>query len=262
MSVPVVRLDEEGAGGGERSVAPARFGAAQALGTYLFIVIAEWAVVTAVMTMFMDLAMLLGRAGPDPRTLAARAMAPAILAWCLVTPFFTLLAIRIFAWRLVRDRTPSGLGLFWPSQRTLVLWSAIGIVLGVLHYAMMLVLPGGTIITESAQLAMQTLGGRIAWWIATLVTPLASELLYRGLLLRGLSESWGIKAASVFVTLLYIARCCLDFNGNWATVAGAILLGVTTLAARLRTGSVFAAGLMNELYVLTVSLAETMQSPA
>jgi membrane protease YdiL (CAAX protease family) len=73
--------------------------------------------------------------------------------------------------------------------------------------------------------------------IAMLYAPLFEELLFRGLMLRGMTASWGVRAAGIVVTVLFFLLHLPETFGYWPASLAILGISVVTLFARLRTGS-------------------------
>ena len=152
-------------------------------------------------------------------------------------------AARLWAWPLVLDRTPSGLGVFIPRRRELLLWASIGVALGLAYLAVAILVPSGA---DSGGGPLAQAAGRGGWsrlvWaaMALLVAPPSEELLFRGLLLKGFASSWGAAWASVVVTVIFAALHLTETLHYWPATLFILGMAVTALVARLRTGSVVA----------------------
>ena len=235
-----------------------RFGAAHGLGTYLFVLGAQWTAGYMVVAVLTAVAAIRGRDVSNERVVnavMAQAVAPVEFVYLVVMAFVTLMSLRLFAWHLVRDRTPAGLGLFVPPVRLLVLWSAIGLVLGAAHAAMMQLVPAASEPSTMSSLASQTTLGHVSYVTSVVVSPFLSSLLFEGVVFRGVMESWGVKAASLVVVVLYVAGTAMDVAGNWPMLIAAVVIGAAAVGARVQTGSVIASFAMSQAYVVVLMAA-------
>ena len=247
------RLDAEV--GVEERVAPPRFGAAHGLGTYLFVFIAQWSAWYLVMDFITSAGAMMRDGLPNEAKLTAIAIPPTLFLGVASAVFFSVVSMRVFAWHLVRDRTPAGFGLFAPPLRSVLFWSAIGVLLAAAYFAAVQTIPAASEVGAFSKLAHQTASGRFASMAAQLLWPFASTLLIEGLVLRGVINSWGVKAASVVVVALYVAGAVADTPANWPLAIMAFCSSVAALTARLRTGSLVAAFAVHEAYVVAFLIA-------
>ena len=77
--------------------------------------------------------------------------------------------------------------------------------------------------------------------IALLYAPLFEELVFRGMMLRGMRASWGPTAAGIVVTILFFALHLTETYGYWPAMLAILTFSVVALFARLRTGSLLPA---------------------
>jgi len=256
-------LDTE-VGAEDGVVAAPRFGASHALITFGLMLFAQFAVGGGLAAMGILAVLASGRDPNDPQftsELLAQILVPTLYGGAIITTIVTLLALRLFAWHLVRDRSAAGLGAFVPPLRQLLLWTLIGLALGALYLALTKIVPtdwrGGPL----AKVAASGGSGRVAWTIlALLFAPFVEELLFRGLMLRGMLASWGVKAASVIVTVLFFTLHLFETSGYWPAMLAILSLSLATLFARLRTGSVVTSMAVHGAYnaALVVAVYSTM----
>ena len=91
--------------------------------------------------------------------------------------------------------------------------------------------------------------------LAVLIAPPIEELLFRGLMLRGLMASWGVTAAGVVVTTLFFVLHLFEAVRYWPAMVAILTLSVATLGVRLRTGSVVAATAVHAAYNAALAVA-------
>ncbi len=160
------------------------------------------------------------------------------------------------AW--LRDRTLAGLGPLRLSRRQILTTVLAGLAMGALFSLAtdVIPVPKSFHLGPLADIAEKGGVGRLAWAVAALLlAPLGEELLFRGLLLRGLTVSWGVAPAAVCVTVLFTGMHLTETFGYWPAVVAILCLSITTLMVRLRRG-VLAGAVLHASYnfVLVVSL--------
>jgi membrane protease YdiL (CAAX protease family) len=176
----------------------------------------------------------------DPHVLSA-----AILSTGLASAGATVWAARAWARPLFLDRTASGLGLFLPSARSVLLWGSAGAAMAALYLAMAICIHSVEFGSGRGGLLTQAAGRgglpRLAWTLfALFIAPPSEELLFRGLLLKGLAASWGTLWASIVVTVIFVALHVSETAYYWPANIFILLLSVGALFARLRSGSLVA----------------------
>jgi membrane protease YdiL (CAAX protease family) len=82
-------------------------------------------------------------------------------------------------------------------------------------------------------------GSARAMWalLALVIAPPSEELVFRGVLHAGFARSWGVRAAAVLTTALFVGLHATEIRSyapGWIVIAA---LGALALRARLRTGS-------------------------
>lgn len=255
------RLDAEtGHRDGVVALDPRSFGATHAILTFVLMIVAQMAAGIAVIFYAVVRDLIAGKKISAPAYAAemSQQMMPLlVIASAVATVLIALLLLRMWAWHLVRDRTPAGLGLFAPTRKQLVMWAIAGLVAGALYVTLATFVDvsgarGGPL----SKMAAQGGGGRLIWAIlAVFVAPPVEELLFRGLMLRGLMASWGRTAAGIVVTLLFFALHLFEAANYWPAMAAIMTLSILTLLARLRTGSVVAAIAVHAAYNLALVVA-------
>jgi membrane protease YdiL (CAAX protease family) len=110
-------------------------------------------------------------------------------------------------------------------------------------------------------LAQSGPAGRVGVAImALLVAPPVEEFLFRGVLLRGFTRSWGVPIAVVAVSALFLALHLLQTT-YWPAVVGISLLSVATVTLRLKTGSLGPGLAFHMAYNLVPALAMLIGTP-
>jgi len=153
----------------------------------------------------------------------------------------TALAVWLWARALARDRGPDGLGLFLPRNATLFAGLLAGAAVAGLYIVVSLVAGPEPPSTEDNFMAQAVAKGglaRLSWaLLALLFAPCYEEVLFRGLLWKGFSASWGKWPAGILVTLLFTSLHFSEVKSYWPAALGITTLAVVALLARLRTGS-------------------------
>lgn len=255
------RLDAEigapdGVAAAPPAEAPPRFGASHALMTFGLVLFGQTAVGIGLVVGTTIVAVVRGADGAGTADAIGRMTVPALYSAAAVTVLVVVLALRVWAWHLVRDRSPSGLGFVLPPLRQLLVWSALGLLLATGYLALTRVVPtdfeGGPL----AKVAAAGGSGRVTWTIlALLFAPVTEELLFRGLMLRGLMASWGVVAAGTIVTILFFAMHLFEAFGYWPAMVSILTMGLVTLFARLRTGSLITSMAVHGAYNLVIVIA-------
>jgi membrane protease YdiL (CAAX protease family) len=253
-------------GAGSRVEAAPRFGASHALMAFGLMLFGQLAVGTGLFFFGMVTEIAAGADPNDPRfadVLMQRMLVPTLIGAVTISILVIVAVLRVWAWHLVHDPSPEGLGLFAPPPRQLLLWAALGVAISVAYLTATTVIPtefkGGPL----AKMAMSGGSGRTVWMLAALLfSPFFEEILFRGLMLRGLIASWGVVAAGTIVTILFFAIHLFETSGYWPAMAAIFTMSLVTLFARLRTGSVLAAIAVHGAYNLTIGVAVYVLAPS
>ena len=218
-----------------RNDSPRRFGAGAALlVAAVFLVVLGFggaAVLTPVV-----LGMLDSEGGFDSQfnsDLSFRTKQHALLVGLLVGLGAALWTARALVARTGVERWREALGLTWGTPRQLLLALAAGLVFGGLNHAASVdpyLPPPGTVLQPGEALALLSMG-----LLTAVVAPLAEEIQFRGVLLAGFTASWGVAAASVVVTVGFVA---MHLPGDLETTAWHTAFAIGVLALRLGTGAV------------------------
>ncbi|MGZ5065451.1 MAG: CPBP family intramembrane glutamic endopeptidase [Usitatibacter sp.] len=93
-----------------------------------------------------------------------------------------------------------------------------------------------------------------AWsFLAIVVAPPIEEFLFRGVLFTGFSRTWGPIAAGVIVTALFIVMHLTEAWGSTVAMLAIATVGVATLLARIKTGSLVPAIALHCAYNAAIS---------
>jgi len=175
------------------------------------------------------------------------------------------LVLRVAArWSPVEAGGLPALDIGWSAgtRRQLALAGAAGVLLGCVYIASLGWLmsrwrgsvPGPTLTAATHS--------RTSLWVwsalALLVAPPIEELLFRGLMLRGLSRSWGPFAAGLTVTALFVAGHVFETGTFVPGLMAIAALGCATLAARAVTGALGPAIALHAGYNFALVLGVTL----
>jgi membrane protease YdiL (CAAX protease family) len=167
--------------------------------------------------------------------------APLLLSIGVSSAAATALAAALWARPLVRDRGPEGLGLFLPRTSMLIAGLLAGAGVAGLYVVTGLVAgPAPESLKDNFMVQAVAQGGlaRLSWaLLALLFAPCYEEVLFRGLLWKGFSASWGRWPAGILVTLLFTGLHFSEVKDYWPAALGITTMAVLALAARIQTGS-------------------------
>lgn len=87
-------------------------------------------------------------------------------------------------------------------------------------------------------------------WVAMFIVlfPVVEEMLFRGFLFTGLSQSWGPTVAGLVTTALFVAVHMPKVLEYWPALLAVTLIGTLTVLARIRTGSLAPGIVMHSTY--------------
>ena len=149
---------------------------------------------------------------------------------------------------------PRGLGWTSAPLPELRLASAVGALLGITYiWSVTQILPPehSDRLGPLAEMA-STPGLSFACWVVLvlILAPPLEEFLFRGVLLTGLTRSWGLPAASVAVTALFVVVHLPETGVYWPAIVAISLVGVGTLMARILSRSLAPAIALHAAYNL------------
>ncbi|HEX8154374.1 MAG TPA: type II CAAX endopeptidase family protein [Thermoanaerobaculia bacterium] len=189
---------------------------------------------------------------------------PIFAASAIGSAIALVLGARLLAWDLVRKPAADGIGTLTAPKRAVILWSLLGFATAVIYIvvATKLLPPDpSTPLGPLARTAAQGGIARVFWAIlGILFAPPVEEFLFRGLMFRGFTNSWGPRVAGVLVTVLFVAMHLVETWRYWPATVAILSLALVALAARIRTGSLIApiavhvaynAGIVISAYSLT-----------
>jgi membrane protease YdiL (CAAX protease family) len=224
------------------------FGAAKALASFALLLGAQMVAGVVIMLFAAVIAIAKGQDAGDPAfsaLLIRQITVPLLLSVCVVSSVVIFATARLWAWDAVLDRSRDGIGLTHATRMQVLSCSLIGIASGAAYLAVGQWLVPFDPSTPLGPLASAASAGglyRIAWALFALAyAPLVEEFFFRGMLLRGLTASWGASLAGVGVTILFVLSHLSETIIYWPATVAILALSVATLAARRVTGSIYPA---------------------
>ena len=220
-----------------------KFRAGKAGLVVLLVLVAQFAVGFVAVVGNLIYAAVSGQNLSDPATFEslARLGGVTIIVSALVTAAVTLLLARAWAWEETRDRTDGGIGLRAARRLDLAVSALIGVLIAAsyLLFAQFLFPPRGDLVAGPlAQLARADGFDYVAWiLLAIVLAPPTEEFLFRGLLLKGFTRSWGVVGGAIAVTFIFVLMHIFETAQYWPATVAILVLALATLAARLRSGS-------------------------
>lgn len=177
-----------------------------------------------------------GGGDPSPDGLRSVAAAAAVTGLLCGALFLWLAVRRLGAERLL-DTSPAGLA--WGLGEDAGLWVAVGSGAAVAALALAAVLvwwppapdqPLGPL----AELAASPDAAPLLLVLLIGLAPLLEEVLFRGVLLAGLSTSWGPLPGALATTLLFVGVHANELRFHWPAAVGIVSLALLTLWLRRR----------------------------
>lgn len=235
------------------------FGAKRAIVAFLAGLVAQ-VVTTLLLAMIIGMclgvmAAAQGGKPPDPQVISAEVQKTFLMPFAIVSVVVGAYVVL----RVVRPCFPSAMAsgatasLGWCHCNRKMFWRsvAVGVAISLITLASSSVFPPpdgqltGPLATASATVGWQ----RFAWAVlVVLVAPPTEEFIFRGVLYGGFSKSWGKAAATIVVTLLFVAMHLTEAKSYWPALTGISLLAVGTLVARRASGSLLPAIALHAAY--------------
>ena len=104
---------------------------------------------------------------------------------------------------------------------------------------------------------------QIGWVLMFVVlSPVVEELLFRGFLFTGLSQSWGPSLAGVLTTVAFVVVHMPKVLEYWPGLLAVTLIGTLKVLLRIRTGSLAPGIVMHSIYNGTLVAAAFLTQPA
>ena len=171
----------------------------------------------------------------------AYGMIPIMIGSGLVVYWLT----RVTAIDVLRDGSPTGVGWVPGSGMQLVGGFSLGMAVAVVFLLTAATLFADYQPDSRGPLAeMGSRGGvmQILWGVVAICcAPLVEEFLFRGIMMAGLSRSFGVPAAAVIVTILFVALHFPELQHYWPGVIGVGGMAVVAMWLRIKTKSLFPA---------------------
>lgn len=158
--------------------------------------------------------------------------------------------MQIWARDWMRDRSATGFGELKKPLQQMTVAAASGLALAAVYLTLVRLFPASKgAAGPLAQMATSSAAARMAWAvIGVAIAPPTEEVLFRGLLLKGFTESWGAIPASIAVTLLFTLSHIFEVARYWPAALAIFTLAIATLVIRVRTGSVAPAIVLHMAY--------------
>jgi membrane protease YdiL (CAAX protease family) len=180
------------------------------------------------------------------------ALPASVIAGCIAL----LLVLRDWRRRMGPAALNTLLGLSWGTTRQIVTGLAGGAALSILVFPLLALVSDDPASPDPvSQLVITSESARWAWIVsAVLLAPPVEEVMFRGVLLGGLSETWSVRAAA----LVSGGTFWLMHAPEWAHWPAAVAIGLLTIVVtrlRLRTGAVGPSMAVHFAYNLMLALA-------
>ena len=148
-----------------------------------------------------------------------------------------------------------GFGLRWPGLR----WILGGLLLAALLLPLVLGLNAALFPRQGVTQSVLVIFDHARLWMRVLLTlmivllaPFVEELLFRGVLLAGLSERLPLRWAVALSVLLFAIAHLPDTGGHWQVLPGLIALALGLTWLRVRSGSLLPGYAAHALYNASV----------
>ena len=181
---------------------------------------------------------VLAAGGPSSSEILRELAGPAALTGMLCAGAFLWLALRALGGGRLRDTSECGIA--WARGGDAGLWVGVGAGAAVaavtFEFALVWFPPEpGMPLGPMAELTSTPGPGRVYLLVIALaLAPLLEELLFRGVLLAGLSSSWGRGPAAAVTTLAFVALHASELVYYWAAAFGVVALALLALWLRIR----------------------------
>lgn len=235
-----------------------RFRAARAFAVLFAVFVAQIVVAAFIVLGWTIVAVARGAAATDPRVMKGisdNAVVPIALASAIASGIMVALTARFWARDLFRDPSPAGVGWRRASWNQIIVAALAGVTISLAFCGLTLLFPAGPDTPLGPLTKMAAAGGwsRFAWMlIAIVLAPPIEEVLFRGLLLNGLTASWGSRVAYVVVTALFVTFHLFETYRYPIALLGILMLAIGVLVARVKTQSLFPAIALHAAYNATL----------
>ena len=178
-----------------------------------------------------------------------------LTAVLLLAALPTLLLLRLRWPTRWRAAALPGFGLRWPGLR----WILGGLLLAALLLPLVLGLNATLFPRQGVTQSVLVIFDQAHLWMRALLTlmivllaPFVEEVLFRGVLLAGLSERMPLRWAVTLSVLLFALLHLPDTGGHWQVLPGLIALALGLTWLRLRSGSLLPGYAAHALYNASV----------
>jgi membrane protease YdiL (CAAX protease family) len=155
---------------------------------------------------------------------------------------------------LLRDRSPVGIGMRLGPRRQLLLAGLSGLGLAALCIVVTRLFPpdASHLSNPLVRAALEGGAARHLWAVVMLlVAPGGEEFVFRGVLFKAFSRSWGVTTAALITTALFAVCHATTY---WPTMALVFLGGLVMVRYRIRTGALGPAVMVHFCYNATLVL--------
>jgi len=157
----------------------------------------------------------------------------------IISGFVVLSMARSMAADAMTDGSPLGIGWCRCSSFSLLIGALLGaMVSGSFLLLLSILFSGGQPVSEGPLAEMASQGGitRLLFAIlAVICAPLVEEFLFRGVMLAGLTRSWGLPVAVALCSTIFVALHIRELLRFWPATFG--LAGIAALTMWLRIGT-------------------------
>jgi len=183
---------------------------------------------------------------------AAAQIGDATTRYLIPFAMFGMLVAALVMFTKARQRFPGG---SWPTilaalgwretpRRDITVGIAAGVLLAVFYLLVLTRLfpphPGQSFGPLSEAAASASTSVRILFaLLAVFFAPPVEEFLFRGVLLTGFGNSWGVGPAALIVTILFAVGHLTEVRTYWPALLSISVLAAVTMALRLRTRSLW-----------------------
>lgn len=238
-----------------------QFGALKALAAFFLLLFAQLTAGIFVMLVAMISGALRG-IDVTNNAIVTRLMNDAMPALLFASGAFSTAAVlaiaRAWAWPAVLDRSESGIGLNRAHPRAIALWAIAGAVLSAIYMSSVQWLVPPDPSTPAGPLAQAAASGgmnRVMWIVlALLFAPLVEEFFFRGVLLKGFTNSWGLWPGAIVTTILFVLLHLMETIHYWPATVAVTTMAIAVLLARRISGSLIPPMAMHFSYNLTIVL--------
>ena len=199
--------------------------------------------------------------------LSGRSVEAALKTWMPLGAVFGLVAgavvivllTRHYLGGSIRERGRHKLGIVGASRGQTVFGCLAGALLALIYVAVarwVVTVPPDMPQGPLTQMATSSHFGFVAWVIiAIALAPPIEEFLFRGVMVHGFAQRWSPLTAATIVTLIFAVVHLPETLHYWPAMLSITILGVLTVALRLRSGSLIPALAVHVAYNVTLVMA-------